>query len=307
MRRDGQSGPGSQFDVAPRLVGFQADLIPVFQQNQCAGCHPGSGGLSLATRESVLQGGTHGAVVVARRSAESSLVRKLRPNPPFGARMPLNGSPLTAAEIQLIADWIDQGARPDQAPPPLPTPSISELVPPRTVAGDTVVVVGSDFGNDPSGSAVLFTAAGGGTTSAEVVPGSWSDASIRVLVPAQSVSGPVVVDLGLAASLGKDFEVAPRLVSYTDDLVPLLRVKGCESCHGGQNNLFVTPRTALLRGDSDNGPAVLPRRSLQSLVVRVLGDSPPYGIARMPPGSPALSAEQIRLLSDWIDQGARDN
>jgi hypothetical protein len=307
VRRDGSSGTGVRFDVAPRLVTYHDDLLPLFQLKGCITCHGGDGGLTLTTRESLLHGGAHGPVAIPRRSSASNLVRKLGASLPFGERMPKGGAPLTTDEIRLVADWIDQGVRPDEALPPMPTPSISELLPPRTVAGDTVVVMGNDFGSDPAGSGVRFTAEGGGTIEAAAVEGGWSDTAIRILVPAQAVSGPVVVHVGQAISLGKDFDLAPRVVSYTDDVVPLFENRGCASCHGGQNNLFVTPRASLLLGNSTHGPAVRPRRSAQSLIVQVLGDSRPFGLPRMPQGSPALSAAQIRLVSDWVDQGARDN
>ena len=40
----------------------------------------------------------------------SILVQKLGDAPPFGARMPLEGPALGAPEIQLIVDWIVEGA-----------------------------------------------------------------------------------------------------------------------------------------------------------------------------------------------------
>src|SRR5262249_34822706 len=43
----------------------------------------------------------------------SFLITKLtRPSPPQGSAMPLGKSPLSAAQIQLIRDWINQGALP---------------------------------------------------------------------------------------------------------------------------------------------------------------------------------------------------
>jgi hypothetical protein len=306
VRRNGRTGTGIDFRLAPRLVAYGADLVPIFQQRGCASCHGGSGGLTVIPRSALLIGGSHGAVVVPRRSAESNLVRKLGANPPFGERMPRGGPPLSAAEIQLIADWIDQGAREDVVPPP-PPPEIDELVPGRTVVGDTVRIAGSGFGGDPLVGSVRFTAAGGGTIAATIVPGGWSDALIVALVPDGAAAGSVLVVRDGEESAGVRFDLATALVSYANDLLPLFHDRGCESCHGGQNNLFVTPHSALMAGGSDHGPAVRPRRSGQSLLVQILGDSPPFGLPRMPLGSPALSPAQVRLISDWIDQGARDN
>jgi hypothetical protein len=57
-----------------------------------------------------MAGGSHGPVVVAG-DTNSNLVLKLKPNPPFGVRMPFGGPYLPDAEIQTIVQWIREGAR----------------------------------------------------------------------------------------------------------------------------------------------------------------------------------------------------
>jgi hypothetical protein len=306
VRKGEAVGAGRDFEVAPALISFGDDVVPILQQKGCTGCHGSNGGLAVTPRAALLAGGDHGPVVVPRRSAESNLIRKLGTDPPFGSRMPAGGAPLTAEQVRVIADWIDQGARPDVEPPP-PVPAISELVPARTVVGDTVVVAGADFGTEPLDGSVRFTAATGGSLSAEVVAGGWSATAIRVLVPEGAATGPLTVMRGAQTSESVEFDLATTVVSYESDLGPLFLASGCESCHGGTGGLWVSPYASLMAGDSDHGPAVQRRRGAQSLLVRVLGDNPPFGLPRMPSGSPALSPAQIRLISDWIDQGARNN
>src|SRR5262249_12669087 len=55
------------------------------------------------------------------RGAASGLVRGLKGLPPFDGvqspRLPWNGKPVAAADIQVIEDWIDDGC-PDEAEPP---------------------------------------------------------------------------------------------------------------------------------------------------------------------------------------------
>jgi hypothetical protein len=48
--------------------------------------------------------------VIPGDSAGSLLVQKLADAPPCGAKMPI-GSPLTAAQVAQIANWVDQGAQ----------------------------------------------------------------------------------------------------------------------------------------------------------------------------------------------------
>jgi hypothetical protein len=67
-----------------------------------------------------MDGGKHGAAVVPGKVEESLLMQKLGAKPPFGDRMPLDPKKkrgetstkkLSDEEIQLISDWIAQGAR----------------------------------------------------------------------------------------------------------------------------------------------------------------------------------------------------
>jgi hypothetical protein len=67
-----------------------------------------------------MQGGKNGASVVAGKASESILVKKLGETPPFGERMPLNKKQviaegkakyLSASELKVIAEWIDEGAK----------------------------------------------------------------------------------------------------------------------------------------------------------------------------------------------------
>jgi mono/diheme cytochrome c family protein len=114
---DEDSDPG-------RAVSFRGDLAPLFQ-TRCAGCHTAGGaapigleigGLDLASYSTLRAGGAvSGArVVVPGQPCASALVQKLGPAPPFGARMPLSGPPfLDDADLQLVHDWIAEGARED--------------------------------------------------------------------------------------------------------------------------------------------------------------------------------------------------
>lgn len=213
---------------------------------------------------------------------------------------------LAALASGLVLSCSDQGTDP---PPennePGEKPGISSLLPSRTVAGDTVRVMGENFGDSQSGSHVLFSSGTGVDLSAPVVEGGWSDSLLLVLVPEGAEDGPVQVEAGGSRSEGVPFEVAPELISFQSDLGPFFQQRGCASCHGGSGGLNVLPYAALMAGNSSNGPVVLPRRGPESDLVRKLLPNPPYG-QRMPIGG-ALPDEEVLMVSDWIDQGARNN
>jgi hypothetical protein len=185
-----------------------------------------------------------------------------------------------------------------------PIPTIEEIVPARTVVGDTVVVVGRDFGDGQGSSLVFSTSSRSMSSEAEIL--SWSAAEIVAVVPPDAARGEVRVRVESRESLGRTFDVAPRVVSYAADVTPLFQVFGCVSCHGGSGGLSVLPYEALMSGNSANGPVVIPRRSGASLLLGRLLPSTPTSL-RMPQGGPYLDARQILILADWIDQNARNN
>lgn len=82
-------------------VSFSRDIYPIFQQ-VAASCHGTSGGLSLETYEGTMK------VVVPGDPEGSLLYQRLKGQ--GGPVMPPNG-PLPDAQIQLIYQWIKQGAK----------------------------------------------------------------------------------------------------------------------------------------------------------------------------------------------------
>jgi hypothetical protein len=182
-------------------------------------------------------------------------------------------------------------------------PELSELLPVRTVVGDTVRILGSGFGSAAGERRVVFT--GPGPAGVEGTILSWNDDGVSVLVPAGTVVGGVAIVEGERRSNALLFEVASDLVSFVDDLRPIFSRQGCASCHGGTNDLFLDTPASILRG-GNHGPAAIPRRGAESLLVRVLR-GPADGINRMPFGSPQIPAADILLIEDWVNQGVRNN
>jgi hypothetical protein len=76
---------------------------------QCHGATVQMSKLSMATRASVLQGGTHGPAILPGNAADSLLYKRITgQEKPAMPMAPL--APLTTEEIAEIKDWIDQGA-----------------------------------------------------------------------------------------------------------------------------------------------------------------------------------------------------
>ncbi len=91
---------------------FNADILPILQQRGCVSCHGGSGGLFVGSVAQLQQGGLHGAAIIPGNGSGSNIIKKLSTTPPFGDRMPQGGPYLPDSTIQLIKNWIDQGAKP---------------------------------------------------------------------------------------------------------------------------------------------------------------------------------------------------
>ncbi len=113
-----------------QTVDYARDVHPVFVA-RCLSCHNGAkgqAGLSLAARADILRGGSAGPALVPGDSAASLLVQRI--NGSKGARMPLGGEPLKAAEVDIVRKWIDEGARMDISPTPAQRFSLA-LQPPK--------------------------------------------------------------------------------------------------------------------------------------------------------------------------------
>ena len=107
----GQSVADTPADpTAPPAVDFVRDIKPIFVKH-CYECHgPGEerGGLSLSQHALAFAGGDSGPALVPGSAATSLLVARVTGRQP--PAMPLDGEPLSAAEIGLLKIWIDDGA-----------------------------------------------------------------------------------------------------------------------------------------------------------------------------------------------------
>lgn len=88
-------------------VSFANDILPLFE-SRCIGCHGGERtqeGLDLKTHASLMAGSKNGSVVTAGDAANSLLVELVAEQ-----KMPKRGPKLTPPQVQIISDWVNQGA-----------------------------------------------------------------------------------------------------------------------------------------------------------------------------------------------------
>jgi hypothetical protein len=92
-------------------ISFRAQVQPIFSRYGCTGCHGGTSGLKVGSVADLLKGGLHGGAIVTGKADSSILIKKISASPPFGDRMPQGGPFLPDTTVQVLKDWINQGAQ----------------------------------------------------------------------------------------------------------------------------------------------------------------------------------------------------
>ena len=89
-------------------VSFAQAVLPILE-SRCTNCHGGERtekGLNLKTYADMMQGSENGPVVTVGNAADSKLVELI-----VNQKMPKRGPKLTPPQVQLITDWVNQGAQ----------------------------------------------------------------------------------------------------------------------------------------------------------------------------------------------------
>ncbi len=108
--------------------------------------------------------------------------------------------------------------------------------------------------------------------------------------------------LTFAAASPAPEQDARGLEVFSKSVRPML-IDACLRCHGGAKTkagLDLTTRDGLLKG-GDNGPAVVPGKSAESLLIRRISHADkPF----MPPSGDKLPDAVVSAVAEWIDHGA---
>ncbi|MDX2038863.1 MAG: DUF1549 domain-containing protein [Isosphaeraceae bacterium] len=90
---------------------FARDVEPILRSS-CLSCHSRGkykGGLSLESRQAMLEGGEGGPAIRAGHAGESLLIQLIEGREPE-RRMPAKGKPLGPEQVAVLRAWIDSGA-----------------------------------------------------------------------------------------------------------------------------------------------------------------------------------------------------
>jgi hypothetical protein len=88
-------------------VSFANDILPIME-SRCINCHGGDRtekGLILKSYTDVMSGSENGPVVTPGDAADSKLVELI-----VNQKMPKRGPKLTPPQVELITEWVNQGA-----------------------------------------------------------------------------------------------------------------------------------------------------------------------------------------------------
>ena len=91
-------------------ISYTDQIQPIFNSN-CTGCHMGGGAatLNLTNYNGIMAGGVSGLAVISGDHYNSELYNRITLPEGAAGSMPPN-DPLSQEEINLIADWINEGA-----------------------------------------------------------------------------------------------------------------------------------------------------------------------------------------------------
>ncbi|NOH02292.1 MAG: hypothetical protein HND47_10220 [Chloroflexi bacterium] len=127
-------------------------------------------------------------------------------------------------------------------------------------------------------------------------------ATETVSPPTATLPAPTDTSVPITEEATATKEVSAATVSFANDVYPILEER-CIKCHGVETRkegLDMLTYDNLLAG-SRNGPVLVPGNAVESLLVQLIVEG------EMPNRGPLLTAEQIQIIADWVNQGALNN
>jgi len=122
------------------------------------------------------------------------------------------------------------------------------------------------------------------------------------VVPTQAVSTDTAAPAPVSEATEAATEAAASGISFANDVSPIF-ASSCNDCHGGKQTkagLDLQTYESLMAGSFD-GVVIVAGNSAESFLVQQVVEG------EMPKRGPKLTAEQIQIISDWIDAGALNN
>ena len=97
---------------ARQTVDFASQVWPIVEE-RCVSCHgpvDQFNDLRMDSAEALLKGGRGGAIIVPGKPEESTMFTRVNLPPDDLDLMPAEGDPLTEEEVEILRQWIAQGA-----------------------------------------------------------------------------------------------------------------------------------------------------------------------------------------------------
>ncbi len=95
--------------------------------------------------------------------------------------------------------------------------------------------------------------------------------------------------------------------TYTKDIAPIIDTY-CISCHGSDNmspsELYMDDFPTMMKGGKHGIPVIPGQPDKSSLYFKLLPD-PPFG-KQMPRGHKRITPEDVKIIHDWIQEGANE-
>ena len=256
-------------------------------EERCVMCHSGDTaplGLQLDSYENARKGSENGPVLIPGDPGGSELVRRIRGE--SQPRMPFGLDPLAPEEIAMVERWVSAG---------LPGPEAAAAEPTPEAPAEEQATPGE----------AAEQSASAGPPAADAPPQQEAAPSADAAAPRASAPADAAAP-DVSAAQETALPGPGENVTFAD-VVPIF-ARRCVMCH---SDAAAAPPPEGLRLDSYENVlrggeriVIVPGRPDHSeLVRRIEGTSQP----RMPfNGPPWLSDDEIRLIRQWIEQGALD-
>lgn len=131
------------------------------------------------------------------------------------------------------------------------------------------------------------------------------------------LTGAVVTLMALGLMVARAQEKGTGGLSFKNDVFPVIDTH-CLPCHSeddfNPSELSLDTYDLMMKGGK-NGTLVVAGKAKESLLTKKLGEAPPFG-ERMPLNKKKvisegkakyLSESELKIITEWIDQGAKNN
>jgi len=178
---------------------------------------------------------------------------------------------------------------------PAAAPAATSAAVVAATAGPTIAAVAT------TAAVVAPTVAAVATSAAPTI-----SAAATAVAPVVAAADPTVAALAttVAAAVAPAAPATGQTVSFKTDVLPIFTAN-CVSCHGASSGFSAASYADVMKGGR-NGQDVKPGDADGSLLVQKVKGTQTIG-GRMPRGGGPLPDADIKKISDWVAQGAKDN